>query len=76
MTTEDRVQAQRLHVFRRAAELGDVTPACRGAGISRSLFYRLRKRYALYGPDGLYLRRTKARPGRPLGPFPKFPVPL
>jgi transposase InsO family protein len=65
MTLEDRVQAQRLHVFRRAEELGSVTTACREAGISRSLFYRLRKRYALYGPDGLHPRRTKARPGRP-----------
>jgi transposase InsO family protein len=65
MTLEDRVQAQRLHVFRRAEELGSVTTACREAGISRSLFYRLRKRYALYGPDGLHPRRTKARRGRP-----------
>ena len=36
MTLEDRVQAQRLHVFRRAEELGSVTTACREAGISRS----------------------------------------
>jgi hypothetical protein len=28
-----------------------VATACREAGIPRSLFYRLRKRYALYGPD-------------------------
>jgi hypothetical protein len=27
MTLEDRVQAQRLHVFRRAEELGNVDPA-------------------------------------------------
>ena len=65
MTLEDRVQAQRLHVFRRAEELGSVTAACREAGISRSLFYRLRGRYARYGPDGLHPRRAKARRGRP-----------
>jgi hypothetical protein len=45
MTLEDRVQAQRLHVFRRAEELGGVSVACREAGISRSLHYRRRKRY-------------------------------
>jgi hypothetical protein len=36
MTLEDRVQVQRLHVFRRAQEFGSVTTACREAGISRS----------------------------------------
>ena len=65
MTLEDRVQVQRLHVFRRAEELGSVTAACREAGMSRSLFYRLRQRYQAYGPDGLHPRRTQARPGRP-----------
>jgi hypothetical protein len=48
MILEDRVQTQRLHVFRHAHELGGVTTACREAGVSQSLFYRLRKRYALY----------------------------
>ncbi len=43
MTLEDRVQVQRLHLFRRAGELGSVTAACQVAGISRSLFYRLRR---------------------------------
>jgi transposase InsO family protein len=70
MTLEDRVQAQRLHVFRRAEELGNVSAACREAGISRARFYELRKRYAQYGVDGLHPRRTKARPGRP----PSVPV--
>lgn len=65
MTLEDRVQAQRLYVFRRAEELGNVSAACREAGISRARFYALRKRYAQYGVEGLHPRRTKARPGRP-----------
>jgi transposase InsO family protein len=67
MTLEDRVQAQRLYVFRRAEELGNVSAACREAGISRARFYALRKRFAQYGPDGVHPRRTKARPGRPPG---------
>ena len=65
MTLEDRLQAQRLLVFRRAEELGNVSAACREAGISRARFYELRKRYERYGADGLHPRRRKARPGRP-----------
>jgi transposase InsO family protein len=67
MTLEDRVQAQRLHVFRRAEELGNVSAACREAGISRARFYALRKRFQQYGADALHPRRTQARPGRPPG---------
>ncbi len=43
MTLEDRVQVQRLHLFRRAGELGSVTAAYQVAGISRSLLHRLRR---------------------------------
>lgn len=32
-------------VMRRAVESGNVSQACREAGISRSLFYRWRQRY-------------------------------
>ena len=65
MTLEDKVQAQRLRVFRRAEELGNVSAACREAGLSRTRFYALRKRYERYGVDGLHPRRHQARPGRP-----------
>jgi transposase InsO family protein len=51
--------------MRRAAELGNVSAACRELGISRSLFYRWRKRFERYGPEGLHPRRTRARRGRP-----------
>ena len=54
----------RLRVLRRAKELGNVSAACREAGISRTLYYRWRKRFTLYGGDGLHPRRTAARPGR------------
>ncbi len=36
MTLEDKVHAFRLHLFRRAQELGNVTAACRELGVSRS----------------------------------------
>ena len=65
MTLEDRVQAQRLFAFQRAAELGNVSAACRELGLSRALFYRWKRRFERYGADGLHPRRTLARRGRP-----------
>ncbi len=65
MTLEDSVQAQRLFVFRRAKELGNISAACRELGLSRSLFYRWKLRFERYGADGLHPRRTQARRGRP-----------
>ena len=66
MTLEDKVHAFRLRVLQRAEELGNVSAACREADISRTLFYRWKKRFARYGGDGLHPRRTAARPGRPV----------
>jgi len=65
MTLKDSIHGLRLHVMRRAAELGSVSQVCREAGISRSLFYSWRKRYVAYGPEGLHPRHTEARRGRP-----------
>jgi transposase-like protein len=65
MTLEDKVHAFRLHVVRRAKELGNVSAACREAGISRTVFYRWKQQFVLYGSDGLRPRQTGARPGPP-----------
>ena len=65
MTLEDKVHAFRLHLFRRARELGNVSAACEELGVSRSLYYQLRKRFLRYGPDGLHPKRRQGRPGRP-----------
>jgi len=62
MTLEDSVRRHRLQIMQRAAALGNVTRACEEAGISRTLFYRWRKRVLRYGPDGLLPRPT--RPSR------------
>src|SRR5262249_43931575 len=62
MTLDESIQGMRLQVIRRAAEVG-VSPACREAGISRTLFYRWQNRLARYGVDGLHPRRQHARPG-------------
>jgi len=56
----------RLHVLHRAEELGNVSAACHEAGISRTLYYRWKKQFALYGIDGLHPRRTDTRPVRPV----------
>jgi transposase len=52
-------------LFTRAEALGNVSAACREAGISRSLYYQLRQRFVRYGADGLHPKRRKGRPGRP-----------
>jgi len=65
MTLDDSILARRRHVMQRAQELGNVSAACREAGISRTLFYRWRRRFEQYGPDGLHPRRVTARRGRP-----------
>jgi transposase InsO family protein len=65
MTLDDSILGMRLRVMRRAQELGNVSAACREAGISRTLFYRWRARFERYGPDGLHPRRHGARRGRP-----------
>ena len=67
MTLEDKVHATRLLALQRAGELGNVSAACRELGISRSLFYRWKNRYELYGRDGLHPRRRTTRRGRPHG---------
>jgi transposase InsO family protein len=66
MTLDEKVHGLRLHVIHRAAALGNVSRACREAGISRALFYRWQKRLERYGRDGVHPRRHRARPGRPV----------
>ena len=65
MTLEDKVHAFRLHLFERAAELGNVSAACRELGVSRALYYQLKKRHDTYGRDALHPKRQRGRPGRP-----------
>lgn len=65
MTLSDSVVQRRLHAITRATEEGNVSRVCREVGMSRTLFYRLRKRYILYGPDGLRPKRRSPHRGRP-----------
>jgi transposase InsO family protein len=65
MTLEDSIHSQRLRVLRDAERLGNVSEACRRHGVSRTLFYRLRRRLEQYGDDGVHPKRQQARRGRP-----------
>ena len=59
------MQGLRLRALYRAVELGNARQVCRELGISRSLFYRWKKRFDQYGPEGLHPRRRGFRRGRP-----------
>jgi len=65
MTLEASVHAFRLRVRARTQALGNVSQACREFGISRTLFYRWRRRSLAYGSDGLSPKRSRPRRGRP-----------
>jgi transposase InsO family protein len=66
MTLDASIQGLRLRVMQRAQQSGNVSQACREFGISRALFYRWRRRFERYGPEGLHPRHTGGRPGRPV----------
>ncbi len=61
MTLESKVVALRRHVIQRVAAGIPVTRACQDAGISRTLFYRWKRRYLLYGDAGLHPRPERPR---------------
>ena len=65
MTLEDSIHTQRLRVLRDAERLGNAREACRRHGLSRTVFYRLRRRLKLYGPDGVHPKRRGTQRGRP-----------
>lgn len=65
MTLEDSIHTQRLRVLRDAERLGNASEACRRHGLSRTVFYRLRRRLELYGPDGVHPKRRGTQRGRP-----------
>ena len=72
MTLEDSIHSQRLRVLREAERLGNVSEARRRYGLSRTVFYRWRRRLEEYGPDGVHPKRRQVRRGRP----PAVPVQL
>ena len=65
MTTETKIARRKLSLLQLAAELTNVSKACRIMGYSRQQFYEIRRNYQTYGADGLIDRL----PG-PKGPHP------
>src|SRR5256712_6171414 len=71
MTLDESVHGMRLRVIERAQVHGNVSAVCRELGISRTVFYRWRKRLERYGIDGVHPRRQHARAGRPVATAPE-----
>src|SRR5262250_1980433 len=71
MTLDESVHGMRLRVIERAQVLGNVSAVCRELGISRTLFYRWRRRVERYGADGVHPRRQRAGAGRPVATPPE-----
>jgi len=65
MTTEKKVARRKLSLLELAADLGNVSKACKMMGYSRQQFYEIRRNFQTYGADGLIDRL----PG-PRGPHP------
>lgn len=65
MTTSQKVARRKLSLLELAAEMNNVSKACRIMGYSRQQFYEIRRNYQTYGSQGLLDRL----PG-PKGPHP------
>ena len=65
MTTETKIARRKLSLLQLAAELSNVSKACKIIGYSRQQFYEIRRNYQMYGAEGLIDRL----PG-PKGPHP------
>ena len=71
MTLDESVHGMRLRVIERAQVQGNVSAVCRELGISRTLFYRWRKRLERYGVAGVHSRRQRGQVGRPVATAPE-----
>jgi transposase len=71
MTLDESVHGMRLRVIERAQALGTVSAVCRELKISRTVFYRWRKRLERYGVDDVHPRRLRAKAGRPVATAPE-----
>ncbi|MFO0465860.1 MAG: helix-turn-helix domain-containing protein, partial [bacterium] len=55
-TTKDKVARRKLSLLEIAAELSNVSRACKMMGYSRQQFYEIRRNFQTYGADGLFAR--------------------
>ena len=72
MTTQQKIARRKLSLLELAADLGNVSKACKLVGYSRQQFYEIRRNFQTYGAEGLIDRL----PG-PRGPHPnRLPEPV
>jgi hypothetical protein len=65
MTTNDKIARRKLSLLELAAELSNVSRACKVMGYSRQQFYEIRRNFQTYGAEGLIDRLPGAK-----GPHP------
>jgi transposase InsO family protein len=65
MTTKTKVARRKLSLLELAADLGNVSKACRIMGYSRQQFYEIRRNFQIYGADGLLDKIAGAKPPHP-----------
>jgi transposase InsO family protein len=69
MTEHDVLVGFRLRLFTLAAELGNVSEACRQMGVDRSTYYRLKRKVDRWGLEALRVReRRRPRMPNEIGP--------
>jgi hypothetical protein len=59
VTEHDVLVGYRLRLFTLAAELGNVSAACRAMGVDRSTYYRLKRRVDRWGLEALNVRERR-----------------
>jgi hypothetical protein len=65
MTAKDKIARRKLSLLELAADLSNVSRACKVMGYSRQQFYEIRRNFQTYGAEGLIDRLPGAR-----GPHP------
>lgn len=53
MSTQNRLIDLKISILQLAQEMGNISAACKKAGIARSSFYEIKKAYEQFGRDGL-----------------------
>ena len=64
MTTDKKVARRKLSMSELAAEMNNVSKACKIMGYSRQRFYEIRRNFQTYGADGLIDRHPGPHPNR------------
>ncbi|HEU5117447.1 MAG TPA: IS481 family transposase, partial [Isosphaeraceae bacterium] len=64
MSTQERLISAKISLLQLSQELGNISKACKKAGIARSSFYEIKKAYEQFGREGL-APKPKRKPKMP-----------